>query len=702
MSVDRDVTGNEAATGDISAQLQSKAWRKRRRSRRPRAYDDADFHPLVRDVVKAARSYLLAQQDAEAACWCGVVSADAQVTAQYLLLLHALGQGDSARVAELVAFLLAAFDPESGGWASRQQRVDMNASILCYLALKLSGTAASDPLMQQARETIRAMGGAEVANGVTRFYLALFGQCSFDRCPLLPPEFILLPRWAPLNLYRWSRWARATMVPLSVVWAVRPTIAAGLECDVQDLYLNAGDRKRFPTVASSTAGSLRARFWKFNMRIAAAITQAAERSGIRPMRRHALRLAEQWMAERLDDHNGMVGSTTATILTAFAFHCLGHDADSAAVKTCVSAIETAVDPSTGGLAAGQVATQDTSVAMQALSVSGMDPHSTELRRGLEWLLQGEASRSGDWHQIVRAEPGGWSREFPNHHYPHVTATAVVLHTLREPFANNPPSSLMTEDSMVAMIRANSMNLARRQVAVLDRVAAASRRARRWLLAMQNADGGWPCADRQVSCAVLYSPRFSPRIPMHDLSTPESTGLVLQALGSWEMGCGQSAVDRAVSHLRQKQCADGSWLAVHDGCDTRATAHSLLGLRAVGISWRDMTIHAAVRWLLARQQDDGGWSAVSNTKSSTASLPSCPRLTSVVLLALEQAGLSRGDVVRRGIEFLVQRQQDAGNWTASVDPAGVGAELVTCESQLSDTALPLLALARWGLRNQPLE
>ncbi len=703
-SFNKDAGGRQSAT----------VWRRRRKVRRARPADDNDFHPLVRGSVVAARDYLRTEQDAGLGAWCGRVPADPHVTAEYLLLLDWLGLADERRplVESLRAFLQESVNSK-GAWSDQNDMLDVSTSTLCYLALKMSGSDADDPFMSKVRASIRSRGGAEVVNGLTRYYLALYGQDSFDRCPVLPPEFLLLPRWLPMNVTRWSRWARAILVPLSVLWALRPVRKEGTACEVDELYLNPATRAHGHYVTGlSESTSLKARWWQFNARIACTVTRAIERAGLRPFRRTALRAAEKWMAERLDEHNGIAGSTTATVLAAIAFDALQHPSDSVPQATCLRAIENALSPAplrpddsnagrdAMGVSPARVAIQDTAIVAHALAIAGLDPHTNELRQGIEWLLQNESTRPGDWSQVVKTDPGGWSREFPNHFYPHITATARVLQSMREPFANNPPSSLVTDDSMVAMIRANSMNLAKRQIAVLDRVAAASRRARLWLLAMQNGDGGWPCADRHHSRSVLYSRRFSDRFPIHDLSNAEATGAVLQALGTWEMGCGQSSVDRGVSYLRELQTAEGCWKSVHGGSDIAATASVILGLRAVGISWRDMTISRAADWLIAAQQSDGGW--LANSYDTLQGPVTCPRQTAWALMALEQAGKGEQDVAHRAAQYLVDRQQVTGSWLAHAESPAGGADLVECESELSQTAIPLTALAIWGLGQRVLD
>src|SRR5260370_40035231 len=49
------------------------------------------------------------------------------------------------------------------------------------------------------------------------------------QCPAVPPGMVLLPTWFYFNLYEMSSWSRDIVVPLSIVWALRPgrPVAAG-------------------------------------------------------------------------------------------------------------------------------------------------------------------------------------------------------------------------------------------------------------------------------------------------------------------------------------------------------------------------------------------------------------------------------------------------------------------------------------------
>ena len=91
--------------------------------------------------------------------------------------------------------------------------------------------------MQRARAAILAHGGADAVNSFTRFYLALLGQISYEQCPAVPPEVVLLPKWFPVNLYAVSAWSRTIIVPLSIISALRPVRRLEPRLGIRELFL---------------------------------------------------------------------------------------------------------------------------------------------------------------------------------------------------------------------------------------------------------------------------------------------------------------------------------------------------------------------------------------------------------------------------------------------------------------------------------
>ena len=94
------------------------------------------------------------------------------------------------------------------------------------------------PHMTKARELILQLGGAEKCNTFTKFYFACLGQISFDACPSIPPEIVLLPKWFYFNLYNVSAWTRTMILPLGIVTTLQPVRQIPEHLGIDELYID--------------------------------------------------------------------------------------------------------------------------------------------------------------------------------------------------------------------------------------------------------------------------------------------------------------------------------------------------------------------------------------------------------------------------------------------------------------------------------
>src|SRR5438046_1170486 len=172
----------------------------------------------VSRALGSAQDYLLQIQHADGH-WCGELEGDTILESEYILTMHFIGRGDTDRVRKAGNYIRQKALP-AGGWSIYEGGpAEVSSSAKAYFALKLLGDAPDAPHMKRAREVITAMGGLDATNSFTRIYLAIFGQYPWERCPAVPPEIILLPKWAPINLYEMSSWTRGIVVPLAILWA---------------------------------------------------------------------------------------------------------------------------------------------------------------------------------------------------------------------------------------------------------------------------------------------------------------------------------------------------------------------------------------------------------------------------------------------------------------------------------------------------
>ena len=152
------------------------------------------------------------------------LEADATIPAEYVLLTHWRGEIADLALERNIANYLRRIQGVHGGWPLfHDGRFNMSASVKAYFALKMIGDDVKAPHMVRAREAILAHGGAAQSNVFTRTLLALYGIIPWRGVPVMPVEIMLCPRWFPFHIAKISYWARTVLVPLTVLYALRPT-----------------------------------------------------------------------------------------------------------------------------------------------------------------------------------------------------------------------------------------------------------------------------------------------------------------------------------------------------------------------------------------------------------------------------------------------------------------------------------------------
>ncbi|MEX0712732.1 MAG: squalene--hopene cyclase, partial [Pirellulales bacterium] len=291
---------------------------------------------LGRAVVRS-RQWLLGQQHADG-YWVAELEGDTILESEFILLLAYLGRHDSLQASKAARTIIEEQLP-TGGWSIYPGGgVEISASVKAYFALKLAGHEPSAEYMQRARAAIMAHGGADAVNSFTRFYLALLGQISYDQCPEVPPEIVLLPRWFPVNLYAVSAWSRTIIVPLSIMSALRPRARIAPEQGIRELFLNDPadwPRLRCPGLKGGT-GPLS---WDRLFRVVDGWLKFCRRWGLLPGRRRALAAAERWVLDRFEGSDGLGAIFPPMVWSVIALVALGYAADSPQLTWCHERLE---------------------------------------------------------------------------------------------------------------------------------------------------------------------------------------------------------------------------------------------------------------------------------------------------------------------------------------------------------------------------
>jgi squalene-hopene/tetraprenyl-beta-curcumene cyclase len=287
------------------------------------------------------------------------------------------------------------------------------------------------------------------------------------------------------------------------------------------------------------------------------------------------------------------------------------------------------------------------VRSEELGVGDGDRGGGALERIAEWLVRTQVKER---HPFTGAAPGGWAwTDLPG----------------------GVPDADDTSGALLALRRL-------KDAGCKTDTSGAVRGGVRWLLELQNADGGMPTFCRGWG-----------KLPF-DRSCPDISAHALAALIAWreggvrseELGVERGALDarkavkRLIRYLERAQEKDGSWVPLWFGHQEAAdrknpvvgTARVADALRAALIARREIEVKSeefgvgemlarGEEWLLRAQKSNGGWSA-----GSTATVEE----TALAVIALTGGGAACGDAVRRGCAWLAE------NWEAgAASPAPLG-------------------------------
>jgi squalene/oxidosqualene cyclase-like protein len=227
----------------------------------------------------------------------------------------------------------------------------------------------------------------------------------------------------------------------------------------------------------------------------------------------------------------------------------------------------------------------------------------------------------------------------------------------------------------------------------------------FILSRQNADGGFGTYERRRAGKLLelINPSEMFGQCMTELSYIECTASSLAALAEYRRhypdlpgGGIDRAIPRAIGLLRQSQLPDGSWPGFWGINYTYAIFHVAKGFRQAGISSDDAALVRAADWLKEKQRADGGWSEhyTSCLEGRFIEHPDTQVvMTSWALLALLEILPPDDPAIRRGILWLLSKQQPDGAWPRQgVNGVFFGAAML--DYRLYHTYFPVWALARY--------
>ncbi|PYH42955.1 terpene cyclase/mutase family protein [Aspergillus saccharolyticus JOP 1030-1] len=579
--------------------------------------------------------------------WCGELKSNATITAEYVFLRQALGLDLTSQAQPLIRWLLSQQNPDGSWGIAPHYPGDVSTSTEAYFALKMLRLPPESSAMRRAAEYIRSVGGIAQVRIFTRFYLAMFGLFPWAAVPELPAELIFMPAWAPINIYRFASWARSTIVPLLIVSHHRPIyplpkdiVANGTYLD--ELWLDPADKMvPYQRPASTTGTSYLAMVFLVIDRVLHFL------NGFRffPTRGYSRRSCVRWILDHQEDSGDWAGIFPPMHLGLLALTLEGYAITDLPVVKALEAVERfAWDDHRGRRMQACVSpTWDTILMSIALCDAAHPRDSKRLQSAINWIQNHQLTQNyGDWQVYSpKTIPGGFSFEYFNTWYPDSDDTAAAI------IAFLKHGSSATDNNIV--------------------------RAVRWILGMQNQDGGWGAFDIDNDALFLNQIPFSDMDSLCDPSSADVTGRVLEAFGlllqspvAQRVGPKllaqmSAASDRAILYLADEQEPNGAWYG-RWGCNyIYGTSNVLCGL--VYFRKHDSRVSnmasRAVQWVLSVQNADGGWGESLETyrSSNWTSIdhPSTASQTGWAVMALLPYLASGGTAIERGVSYLLQTQ-----------------------------------------------
>jgi squalene-hopene/tetraprenyl-beta-curcumene cyclase len=613
----------------------------------------------VEGAIRAATDAILAQQRPDGH-WVYELEADATIPAEYVLLVHWLGEAPNLELERKIGVYLRRIQGSHGGWPLYHEGAfDISATVKAYFALKMIGDRLDAPHMVRARDEIRKRGGAIKANVFTRILLCLYGEASWNDVPTVPPELILLPRWFPVHLSKMSYWARTVIVPLLVLCALKPVAKNPRGVHVPELFVP-GVPAASPRAPHQSAG------WSaFFGALDKVLKLVPWPKGARAK---AIEKCRAWTTERLNGQDGLGAIYPAMANSVMMYDVLGYAPDhpdraiarkSVDLLLVVKEDEAYCQPCVSPV-------WDTALVAHALLETKDAKAREAVDRGLQWLRPLQVlDVKGDWaEEKPGVRPGGWAFQYRNDHYPDLDDTAVVV---------------------MAFDRAG---VAQTDVAIA--------RGREWVEGMQSRDGGWGAFDADNSYYYLNNIPFADHGALLDPPTEDVSGRCVGMLA--QLGEGGKPLADGIAYLRKTQREDGSWWGRWGVNYIYGTWSALAGLNGAGLGPDDPTMKKGAAWLIAIQNPDGGWGENCDSYKldykGYEPAPSTASQTAWALLGLMAAGQVDHPAVARGVNYLKATQEADGLWRQAHYTGGGFPRVFYLNYHGYPKFFPLWALARY--------
>ncbi|WP_175639539.1 squalene--hopene cyclase [Metabacillus schmidteae] len=552
-----------------------------------------------------------------------------------IIMLRALDIKNEEQLIKDLSERLLLKQTKEGTWKAYpdEKSGNLSATIQAYCALLFSGfLSQTHPALTKAEHFIKESGGLNNAHFMTKWMLAVNGLYPWPTFFYVPMTFLLIPTSFPLNFYQFSAYARIHFIPMMIAANKKFTISSPYTPAINHLYRHPSTQDFLDDFRSKSV-------FMNEMNKLLSLPDYLHRLGYER--------AERYMLKRIEDDGTLYSYASATFFMIFALLSLGYSKNSATIVNAINGLKQLVSTSCNGvhLENSTSTVWDTALLSYALQEAKVSDQENMIQQATSYLLSKQHTKKGDWKiHNPNVSAGGWGFSHNNTINPDNDDTAAVLRAITRTARSN------------------------------DRVRNAWYRGVKYLLSMQNSDGGWGAFEKNTDLALLtLIPLENAEDAAIDPSTPDLTGRVIEFLGTYAGLTKQHPSIKAAIHwLEKNQEKDGSWYGRWGVCYLYGTWAAVTGMISVGVSPNSVVIQKAIHWLESVQLGSGGWgeSCYSSEQKKYTPLPySTPSQTSWALDALIQSNAYKNISVQKGISHLLNPASFSK--TALTYPTGIG-------------------------------
>ena len=689
-----------------------------------RAVPDAKWKPTTAlDALRKAMSWYQVLQSDDGH-WAGDYGGPHFLLPGLVVVWYVTGQLEtflckSQRAA--MAHYLRVHQQLDGGWGMHiESPSTMFGSCMCYIALRLLGTAANDPAMVSGRKFIQSHGGGIYTGSWAKFYMCLLGVMEWKGHNVIPPEMWLLPRWTPFHPGRLWCHCRMVYLPMCYLYghqfvyerAGEDPLIAELR---SELYTMPYDSLAWEGTADHVAEIDNYSPIHPVMRLANAVLRVWEHWGgplRRALRRRGLAFALDYMRAESEQTNYVCIGPVNKVLNMLAeYHAAGGASDTASFQKHLLRIPDYLWVSEDGMKMqGYNGSQgwDASFAMQAIAEAELiDEFPSMCQKAYSYLertqiLCSAASRSSPAFAYESAE-------MRQKYFRHVSEGGWPFSTA----AHGWPISDCTAEGLKAVLLLRNHRCIQDACAVIDDERLY--KALEVLLTLQNVDGGWATYEnnRGYSWYEWLNPSEVFGDIMIDYSYVECSMASLSAVYMFHQEFPmhrtrevQAAIKAGRRFIRSIQREDGSWYGSWGCCFTYGTWFGVEGLVLSGEPADSPALRKACAFLLGKQNANGGWGEdFTSCYDKSYAEKGMERYgkdgsgvvnTAWALLALMAANTTDAAAVKRGIAYLMAEQRPNGDWKQD-GIAGVFNRACGISYTQYRNIFPMWALARFARR-----